>query len=129
MNQRDGYAIASREFLTKAFQELAQGDVVQASEKGWGAAAQMLKAVAERRGWSHNSHRLFYGIVRTLVQETGDTQVANLFQVAGNLHTNFYENWLPPELVELALHDVGLFLDKLEPMLGQYAPGPVTPET
>ena len=129
MNQRDGYATASREFLTKAFQELAQGDVVQASGKGWGAAAQMLQAVAERRGWPHNSHRLFYGIVRTLVQETDDTQIATLFQVAGNLHTNFYENWSPAELVELALHDVGLFLHKLEPMLGQYAPDPVTRET
>ena len=119
MTQRDGYASASREFMTKAFQELEQGDVVQASEKGWGAAAQMLKAVADRRGLPHNSHGLLYGVVRTLVQETGDSQIANLFQVAGSLHMNFYENWSPAELVELALHDVERLLDKLEPMLDQ----------
>ena len=26
-------------------------------EKGWGAAALMLKAVAEQRGWEHGKHR------------------------------------------------------------------------
>ena len=84
----------------------------------------MLKAVADLRGWQHNSHASLYSVVRTLIQETGDTQIANLFQVAGNLHTNFYENWSPAELVELGLHDVGRLLDKLEPMLGQDSPGP-----
>ena len=38
-------------FLTKAGGYLAEGDLLQASEKGWGAAAQMVKAVAEARGW------------------------------------------------------------------------------
>jgi hypothetical protein len=118
MNNRNDYTGASREFLRKAFDELAQGDVVQASEKGWGAAAQMVKAVAEQRGWPHNGHALLYEAVRALVQETGDSQLANLFHVAGNLHVNFYENWIPADLVELGLQDVQVLLDKLEPLLG-----------
>ena len=52
-----------------------------------------------------------------MVQETGDTLLANLFHVAGNLHTNFYENWQPSEVVELGLKDVELFLDTLEQLL------------
>ena len=64
------YTAASHEFLRKAHEELAQGDLVQASEKGWGAAAQMVKAIAEQRGWRHNSHPRLHQIVDTLVKET-----------------------------------------------------------
>ena len=44
------------EFLAAARACLAEGDLLQASEKGWGAAARMVKAVAETRGWRHSSH-------------------------------------------------------------------------
>ena len=40
------YRQDSRTLLAQARSELAIGDVRQASEKGWGAAALMLKAVA-----------------------------------------------------------------------------------
>ena len=36
----------AREFLAKSREYLAQGDLHQASEEGWGAAAHMVKAVA-----------------------------------------------------------------------------------
>ena len=45
------YQQASERFLAQARQELATGDLPQASEKGWGATAQILKAVAEQRSW------------------------------------------------------------------------------
>ena len=51
------YRQDSRTLLAQARSELAIGDVLQASEKGWGAAALMLKAVAEQRGWEHGKHR------------------------------------------------------------------------
>ena len=51
------YQQASQRFLAQARQELAVGDLPQASEKGWGATAQILKAIAEQRGWEHNRHR------------------------------------------------------------------------
>ena len=44
------YQQASQRFLAQAKQELANGDLPQASEKGWGATAQILKAIAEQRG-------------------------------------------------------------------------------
>ena len=44
----------------QAYEEFAKGDFVQASEKGWGATAQIVKAIAQERGWSHNSHRDLY---------------------------------------------------------------------
>ena len=52
-----------------------------------------------------------------MVQETGDTQLATLFHVASSLHSNFYENWLPIELVQSGLEDVQELVDKLELLL------------
>ena len=51
------YQLASRQLLTQARTELSEGDTRQASEKGWGATAQMAKAIAEQRGWEHKTHR------------------------------------------------------------------------
>ncbi|MCY4455272.1 MAG: hypothetical protein OXC56_03050 [Chloroflexi bacterium] len=44
------YAAQAREFLTRSREYLAAGDLHQASEKGWGAAAHMAKAVAAAQG-------------------------------------------------------------------------------
>ena len=43
------YQQASERFLAHAMQELSVGDLAWASEKGWGATAQMLKAIDEQR--------------------------------------------------------------------------------
>ena len=41
----------SRELLLNARLELDKGDLLQASDKAWGAAAFAIKAVAEKRRW------------------------------------------------------------------------------
>ena len=110
------YQTASRHLLTQARTELAAGDSRQASEKGWGAAAQIVKSVAELRGWEHRNHAALYRVVRRLADETGDEDIRRLFNTAGNLHVNFYENWNNAENVARDLADVGQFLDKLEPL-------------
>ncbi len=111
------YAVASREFMEKAYQYLAAEDLPQASEKGWGAAAEMVKAVAEERGWPHRHHRLLYEIIEDLVDETGDEELAVLFERASRLHANFYENWLRSRAVRRSLLAVQQLLTKLEPLL------------
>ena len=117
MTQGNDYATAARAFLAKAQEELAQGDLTQASEKGWGAAAQMVKAVAEQRGWPHHGHALLYQVVRQLVEETGDNELDTLFHVAGNLHSNFYENWLPRGSIESGLTSIRQLVEKLDGLL------------
>ena len=54
MVSRLAYRDQSRAYLEQANEELARDDLRQASEKGWGAASQIVKAVAEERGWEHN---------------------------------------------------------------------------
>ena len=113
------YQQASERFLAQARRELAAGDLAQASEKGWGATAQMLKAIAEQRGWEHNRHRHYHTTASRLRAETGDGDIFRLFAVAGALHENFYENDMEAVLVAESLDDVEALLDKLRPLLAQ----------
>ena len=111
------YRSDSHFLLAQAREELAQGDARQASEKGWGAAAQMVKAVAEERGWEHKRHALLWRVARQLTRETGDADIRRLFQIASDLHTNFYENMYDAEFIADGLEDVRTLLDKLDPLL------------
>lgn len=112
------YRATSRKFLTQARDELAAGDMTQASEKGWGAAAQAVKAVAEIREWEHRSHASLFRAVARLTAEAGSDDLARLFRSANSLHTNFYENWMESEMVSGGLDDVEQFVDSLESLLG-----------
>ena len=107
----------SKIYLKQATEELIDGDQMQASEKGWGAAAQMIKAVADVRGWSHGSHWLLSEAVSKIVDETGDADIARYYREASALHANFYEGWLTEDLVEGGLDGVTRFIEKLEALL------------
>ena len=111
------YQDAARQLLAQGFEELAEGDSRQASEKGWGAATQMIKAIATNRGWKHNSHSALYAVIDRLVKETGDDDIRRRFGIANGLHQNFYENWGSSDYVAGGLADVRELLNKLEPLL------------
>lgn len=119
LESTNAYLIASREYMSKAYQYLAEGDTPQASEKAWGAAAEMVKAIAEERGRYHRSHRVLYEIIGDLAEETGDPDIGRIFQVASDLHINYYERWLPIIMVQRGVTDVQMLLDKLEPLAHQ----------
>lgn len=110
------YQMASWQLLAQARDELAEGDTRQASEKGWGAAAQMVKAIAAQRGWEHKTHRQIWQIVRRLTDENRNISLNPLFRSANHLHSNFYEDLDAPDDVIDALNDVERFIDLLEPL-------------
>ena len=111
------YTSRSRTYLSQASEELAKGDLCQASEKGWGAAAEMVKAVAAARGWEHGGHRELFQVLSRLVSETNDPELRHMFIMAGQLHTNFYEGWLDHATVEDILSQVTRFVEKMEGLL------------
>ena len=113
------YQQASEHFLAQARQELSDGDLAQASEKGWGATAQILKAVAEQRGWEHHRHRHYHHAASRIRAETGDGDIRRLFDSASALHENFYENDMATDEVAERLDDVETLMDKLLPLLNQ----------
>ena len=112
---------ASRHLLAQAHEELAAGDTRQASQKGWAAAAQIVKSVAEQRGWEHRNHAALFDAISRLVTETGDDDIRDLFHIAVSLEANFYENWDNAANVAGSLLDMERFLDIMEPLA---APAP-----
>lgn len=113
MTTTEGYQAVSARLFDQAQVELDAGDLVQASEKFWGAAAQALKAIAQDRGWDHSSHAHFYVIVRNLVDETGDRELVELFGAANLLHINFYEHWYEEIEIRNLAPKVRELLDRL----------------
>lgn len=114
MTTAEQYRSTSLHLYDQAIEELDAGDLLQASEKLWGAAAQALKSVAERRGWKHDSHAQFYNIMAALENESETSSLRRNFGVAAELHTNFYENWLDEEQIRRRAGDVLSFIELLD---------------
>ena len=104
-------------FLHKARSELEAGDFEQASEKAWGAAAMMVKAVAQQRGLNHKNHAVLSDVVDELVEELQDHELRRQYDVAQALHTNFYENRFTDRGIRPRIEDVEQFVDKMARIL------------
>ena len=113
MTTAEEYRTASATLFDQAMSELDAGDLRQASEKLWGAAAQALKSLAERRDWRHGSHAHFFRIMARLESETEDAGLMLQFDAANQLHINFYENWLDEEQIRRRAEHVHRFVDHL----------------
>ena len=104
----------SRMMMGQAAVALADGDSLQASDKGWSAAAHGVKAIAEERGWEHEDIADLFRVVRRLADEAGQPDMHTLFMGIIVLHTNIYEGWLGDEDVADSLEDVRRLLDMLD---------------
>lgn len=113
----DSYRKSAHELLQKARDELDTGDTRQASEKGWGATAQMLKAIAQQDGIPHHSHAALARIATNVHAQTGEENIATWFAIAQNLHVNFYEDNLSPEFVQIYLNQISLMVSRLDRFL------------
>ncbi len=84
------HAAQAREFLAKSREYLAEGALHQASEKGWGAAAHMAKAVAVAQGWEYATHADFSVVLNRAWQLTNEDRLRALRGIANDLHGNYY---------------------------------------
>ena len=114
MTTLERYQSLSAQLLEQAHLELEDGDLIQASEKFWGATAQALKAIAQERGWEHNSHAHFYRIVQAIIEETGDEDLFDLFGSANLLHINFYEHWMNAAQIRKLADQVEQLINRLD---------------
>ncbi len=90
----------AEEFLEAADRELAAGDLLQGSEKLWGAAAHAVMAIAMEREWSGTSHRALKNAVERLATESTDPSIERGFLAAEKFHRNFYHNFLEASEIE-----------------------------
>lgn len=104
-------------FLLKARAYLDEGDLLQASEKGWEAVAYLLEAIAEQRGWPHAWQGDLFIVVDRITAELDDERVGRLFFSAGALQQNFYEGWMPAGSVARSLNSVEEFVRRLDDLI------------
>jgi len=100
--------------LADAKKLLQEGDYLQASEKYWGAAVQMIKVLAARRGLELGTHRSVSEFIVTLAVEHPELDLSTLYAKANNLHMNFYEDHIPPEMVKEHSKAVAGLIEKLQ---------------
>ena len=112
------HASQAQEFLAKSREYLSQGDLHQASEKGWGAAAHMAKAVAVAQGWTYETHADFYVVLNQARWQTGQSELSVLRSVANELHGNYYrrKRHLDSDSIREDLERVVQMLDILRPL-------------
>ena len=112
------YRQQAREFLVKSHQYLADGDLRQASEKGWGAAAWMAKAVADAQGWNYERHAQFNVVMYQAQDLSGDARLDDLRGNANELHGYFYTRklFLRADVISRGLNRMAILLDILEPL-------------
>lgn len=114
----EDYRQQARDFLGRSWTYLEQDDLHQASEKGWGAAAWMAKAVAESQGWQYRRHDEFFQVMRLCQELAGDDRLRQLGSSANTLHTFYYtrKRLLNAETIGEYLADIQSMLDVLEPL-------------
>ncbi len=88
------HAEQARKFLDQSEKEFADDDVLQGSEKLWGAACQAVMAVAKSRGWDYGKSKHRSVVIDRLVEECGDSSLASGYSVAQKFHANFYNNFM-----------------------------------
>lgn len=84
----------ARKFLSVADDELAAGDILQGSEKLWGAAAHAIMAVAQQRDWPFGNHRVMINAARRVADEMDDDQLRAGLVAAQLFHANFYHGFI-----------------------------------
>ena len=118
------YRETSHRLLRQADAEFERGDLLQASEKAWGAVSQYLKAMATQRGLPHRVHRELRLVAQDIVEETGRQRIRELFAIAESMHANYYEAWMPEAEVEAGIDN----LKELLSILGTVPRPEGTPE-
>ncbi len=112
------YEAQAREFLEKGRQYLLAGDLHQASEKGWGAAAHMAKAVALAQGWQYERHSDFSWVINQSFLKTGNDRLRELRGIPNDLHGNYYlrKRFLDADIIGRDIESIAELMELLAPL-------------
>ena len=111
------YLEAARELLEQAQEELDKGNIRQAVEKLWGAAALSVKAYAYRQeGKGLTSHGELWEYKRLLEESLGEW-VSDAWNAATAMHDCFYEGWCSGRDVKTARERVERLVEGVASLL------------
>ncbi len=103
----------ARKFLDDADREFEAGDILQASEKLWGAASHVVIAEMKSRGMEPRSHREMVQAVEMLAQELDDRSLRDMFGIARAFHQNFYNGTMADYEFEADRPTVQRFVERM----------------
>jgi len=118
----DRYAAISARLLREAQAELDAGDLLQASEKAWGAAAHAVKSVAEKWGWYHQGHYRLNAAVDFITYYRRREDLGNLFLAPTVMHFNYYEHELAEDKLQTAINSTKAFVEEMEKIRAEAIP-------
>ena len=97
----------SSQFLEHADDEFRRGELLQASEKAWGAVSHYVNAIARRRGWPLGSHNHLIENAREIFSwdPANTAHYRRLFRSVEALHANFYQAELDEDSVGEGMED------------------------
>ncbi|MDE2779223.1 MAG: PaREP1/PaREP8 domain-containing protein [Chloroflexota bacterium] len=107
----------AQEFLEKAEAEFEAGDILQGSEKLWGAATHAIMANAQLRGWNFGSHKAMGEAVDRLAEEYADESLESGFAAAEKCHANYYHDFMEDYELVRARAIVPRFVNRLLALL------------
>ena len=103
----------AREFMERSDRYFSESDVLQGSEKMWGAAAHALMAVAQQRGWKYGNHYALRQVALRLADELDDERISLGLGVAEKFHANFYHEFMDDNELEVNRADVQRFVERV----------------
>ena len=114
----EDFAQQSLQFLERARNYVAAGDLHQASEKAWGAAAHMAKAVAAAHGWTYEKHRDFSIVLNNAWLLTRNDRIRELRGIPNDLHGYYYERkrFLNADIIAADIESVAELVEILAPL-------------
>ena len=113
----------SQELLTNARLELDAGDLLQASDKAWGAAAFAVKAVAEKRRWFNDADWKLGSIVHIIAAEQANKEIIGCYSAARDAHYNYYHHEYNALAVRHTIDLAAQLVELLNPLLSpDYTP-------
>ncbi len=111
MNIRE-HAQTAREFLEASDREFAAGDILQGSEKLWGAFSHAVTAISRERGWDYGTHRKTITSGQRLADELDDANLQAGVWAARSFHLNFYNGSMEDYEMELGRPIVRAFVER-----------------
>ena len=102
----DKHTRLAEQLLADARREIADGDLMQGSEKLWGATNQALKAYCASHRLSHSKYRHRRNAAFQLADDLNNPFVRATFGVAESCHANFYNDWMEQEHLDGYLPDI-----------------------
>ena len=114
-------------FMEHAEDQFRQGDLLQASEKAWGAVAHCISGIARKSGWPVGTHKHLVDHAERLIARD-DAQAERRhrqWDAVELLHVNFYQEIRSENQVRRGIEDAKELIEAFKELAGL----PDTPES